>query len=354
MRTKKHYLAPAALLICVGGLESRADLANSYQFNGNGNWSLDAVGQNSTPVGFLDALVPAGSTVVKAFLYSAATPNQNLSSLTFDGTVINVGDFTFLGSHPTGMRAWRTDVTAQVAAKIGGGSAVPFQFAINSETPNSGMDGEILAIVYSNPAETERTIAFLDGFSVSTAQHTEINLSSPLPDPTQSGFEALMSLGIGFSFQNGGVQQQSTVDINGRRLTSAAGGEDDGFSSNGGLITVGGLGDSALNPVNPNAVNTGPRSDDELYNLALGNGVNPLPFITQGDTVIKIDTRNASTDDNIFFIGLNLTARAGVDQPPPPPVDNGPAPVPEVGTTASALAFAGLSGFAWLRRRKQA
>ena len=48
-------------------------------------------------------------------------------------------------------------------------------------------------------------------------------------------------------------------------------------------------------------------------------------------------------------------ATGGISLPPPvdqPPSD--PNAVPEVGTTASALVFAGLSGFAWLRRRKQA
>ena len=47
-------------------------------------------------------------------------------------------------------------------------------------------------------------------------------------------------------------------------------------------------------------------------------------------------------------------ATGGIALPPPPDTDPNPPAVPEVGTAASAMAFAGLSGFAFLRRRKQA
>ena len=41
------------------------------------------------------------------------------------------------------------------------------------------------------------------------------------------------------------------------------------------------------------------------------------PFLTVGLTTITIDTDNPSNDDNIFFAGINITAVAGVNQPPP-------------------------------------
>ncbi len=56
---------------------------------------------------------------------------------------------------------------------------------------------------------------------------------------------------------------------------------------------------------------------------------------------------------NVYVFELQGDLRDPILIPPGPPTDPG-APVPEVGTTASALAFAGLSGFAWLRRRKHA
>lgn len=343
--TNGHKKKAAALLLGVGlaiGTNVNATLINNFQFNGNGNWSLDAVGSNSTPVGDLTAIVPVGSTIEQAFLYSSLFTSST-PTVDFDGTTYGPAEFAPLGA-TAGLQAWRADVTSQVAAKVGGGSASPFTFSILSENPNTQIDGEVLAIVYSNPAEAERTIAFLDGFSATTGDSTAVNLADPL-DTSSPGFEALLSLGIGFGFQGTGMN--SNVDINGRRLTSSAGGQDDGIGANGGLITVGGIDDDPGNPDDPLAAASGdPRIDDELYNLALGNSADATPFLLDGITVIDIDTINPSNNDNIFFLGLNITAEAGVNQPPPGP---GPTPsVPEPFTLS--LMGLGLLGFRFARR----
>ncbi len=324
MTRASHKLAASALAVALLAPVAHASLALSYQFNGKGNWSIDGIGSNSTPVGIVQASVPFGSKVEKAFLYSSAAWGNTLSSLVFDGTTLDSADFADLGS-TGGLRAYRADVTEQVRAKVGGGSATRFDFTVNAENPNFGLDGEVLAVIYSNPTETERTIAFMDGFSATTGDTFKVNLGAPLIDPTTPGFEALFSLGIGFGYQPSG--QYSRVDVNGRRLTTSAGGFDDGAPANGGLITVGGLDDSSANP-SPFALPSDSRSDDELYNLAVGNSEDPTPFLTAGLTSFTIDTLNPSGDDNIFFAGLNLTARAGVNQPPPPPVDMGAVPEP--------------------------
>jgi hypothetical protein len=339
-----------ALLSFTGTAIMRASLTADYQFNGNGNWSLDAVGSNNTPIGNLRADVPTGSTVVKAFLYSSATPDVALGSVTFDGMVLSAASFTNLGSNGAGLTAFRADVTSQVQAKIGSGSGSEFNFAVNNESPNEGLDGEVLAVVYSNPADPVRTIAFLDGFSSSTGDSFKVNLSNPLVDPTTPGFEALMSLGIGFSFQNGGSQQFSNVNVDGRALTHSAGGEDDGVSVDGGLITVGGIGDNPANPVDPNAAPSSPRSDDELYNLALGNSVDPMPFLHTAETSFTVNTDNPSNDDNIFFAGINITASAGVNQPAPPDVPPSLGAVPEP-STYGLLGIAALAGLMIRRQR---
>ena len=334
------------LTLLAGAQLAQASLGVDYQFNGNGNWSLSALGSNNEPTGNLQAFVPTGSTVEKAFLYSTLVPYSSFTSVTFDGTVLNKASFTSLGSNPYGLQAFYQDVTSQVAAKVGSGSASVYNFSV-SENNTYSIDGEALAIVYSNPTEKKRTIAFLGGSTNAAGDSFKVNLAVPLKDPSSAGFEALFSLGIGYSYQSGGSQQYSNVSVDGRKLTSAAGGEDDGGPYDGGLVTIGGIGDNPANPVNPNATPANPRSDDELYNLALGNGDNSSPFLTTGSTSFTVTTQNPSGDDNIFFAGINITADAGVNQPPPTPFPNGAVPEPSTYGLVGAVALAGLA----LRRR---
>lgn len=346
MKLQVHIakLGMASALV-LGATAVHASLSTSYVFNGNGNWSLDGCGSNSTPVCTVSAVVPTGSTIEAAFLYSSL---YNLSgpvavpTVTFEGITYSGADWTSLGSYNPDatvpsftLGAYRTDVTAQIAAAVGGGSDFAFNFTVDSENPNGNIDGEVLAIIYSNPAEQERTIAFLDGFSTSGGDTTTLNLADPLSAAqlADADFEAMLSLGIGFGFQPS--DQFSTVDVNGVNLTTCAGGQDDGGGFNGGLITVGGLGDSTDAPTCTASNNV--RDDDELYSL--------VPFLSEGDTTISIETENPSLNDNIFFAGVNITAVAGVDDDPP-------SSVPEPGSLA--LLGLGLLGVAFSRRKKAA
>ena len=338
-------------LSLLGPTLTQATLTSSYQFNGKGNWSLDAVGGNTSPVGNVQAFVPVGSTVVKAFLYTslwdgaASVPNLSLAGVSYSGAA-----WTALGPNVSAsyLQAYRADVTAQIQAAIGGGSASLFDFSVTETSNTLGTDGEVLAIIYSNPLESERTIAFLDGSSASDGDSTTINFSTALSGVGDPGFEALVSLGIGFGHQPNG--QYSVVQGNGRTLTSSAGGEDDGVPDNGALITVGGLGDSSANP-NPTVFDSGgPRTDDELYDLGQGNSVNSAPFLSNGLTSYTFNTNNPSDNDNIFFLGVNITARAGVNQPPPPATPG----VPDSGSTAGLAALGIIALAAWKRATKSA
>jgi hypothetical protein len=112
-----------------------------------------------------------------------------------------------------------------------------------------------------------------------------------------------MSLGISYSYSTPDYNGQYIIlemSVNGQRISTSAGGQDDGEAENGALITVGGIGDSNNNPPDPYALpgSAGSRSDDELYSL--------LPFVNNGDTSFTVHTVNPSNDDNIFFAAITL------------------------------------------------
>src|ERR1700689_3944276 len=138
----KKLNARFALNIVAGGLmlgltcaTSRAQLSPFYTATGDINWSISGVGSNLTPVGNLQANVPVGSTVVAAYLLSSTytagpTPNVTLGTTTYSGA-----QWTALppDATETGLQAFSANVTAQVQAAVGGGSATPFFF---SDTEN--------------------------------------------------------------------------------------------------------------------------------------------------------------------------------------------------------------------------
>ena len=91
-RLLQHILALSLILAVLMSIhtEARATLISSYQFNGTGNWSIDGVGSNNSPVGTLDAFVPVGATVEKAFLYSSTWnfTSPIVPSVNFNGTTV--------------------------------------------------------------------------------------------------------------------------------------------------------------------------------------------------------------------------------------------------------------------------
>jgi hypothetical protein len=329
-------IAVAAVLAC--GTASAA-LNPAGVYNGNVGLSVDGVGSTASNVGFVQADIPVGATILQAYLYSAGTPHPwysdsprtladyNSAGITLAGTPI-VNFSTLVGAVATprpDIGRWytgRADVTALVQSLTAGAVTNSFSWAVSEGTRSNRIDGNVLAIVYSHASLPTASVALLDGGQNTGGETTIVGLGAPLPDTTLPGFAASLGFGISFSCCN----QQSTIRVNGSVLTETAGGFNDGAQlSDGSLITVGGLGD---NPGN----NVGYASDDELYDLK--------PFLATGANSFSIGTVNATNDDNIFFAHLYITAEIKDITPV----------VPEPSTYA--LMLAGLAAVGALAKRR--
>ena len=266
--------------------------------------SVDGLGSNAAS-GIIQVEKPsAGATVRKAYMAAA--------SRGFSGRVLANGDVKIDGtgvvwslttpSSISSSNSW-ADVTSIVKSKIDAAPAGRVDFTI-TEVSTTGIDGEILAVIFDDPAQTSsNTVILLFGAQNVLGDTFNIGLANPL-DKSDPNLVLDMSLGIGFGYQTSSVNNQfSTVDVNSVRMTSSAGGQDDGAGANGALLTAGGLDDSNVNP-DPYAAPANARTDDELYDL--------LPFVKDGDTAITVFTKNPSNDDNIFFAALNLASTTAV------------------------------------------
>ncbi|WP_395849825.1 kelch repeat-containing protein [Cystobacter fuscus] len=288
-------------------LESRLESSPSDSFTpvatevGLITLSIDGLGTASA-TGTLQVQKPAGATVRRAFLAAASTglTRRKLinGDVRLDGQTVN-----WSLSVQNNISSWNhwAEVTSIVRAKLDKAPAGRVPISV-SEVNSSGIEGEILAVIFDDPAAPARTVHLLFGTQQAQGNTLDITLAEPFQGNTP-GLLLDLSLGISFGFQSGTEteSQRSIVEVNGLRMTSLAGGQDDGENMNGSLLTVGGLDDTHDNPP-PFLLGPGPRQDDELYDLR--------PFVDEGSTRLTLFTQNPSNNDNIFFGALYTSSAA--------------------------------------------
>jgi hypothetical protein len=270
--------------------------------------SVDAAGSNDLSH-VVSVKKPAKDAVVeKAFLMAAssgvvAIGNDNV---TLDGAAVTWIDSVLndISGSSGFFNSVLADVTSIVKPKVDAAGAGTIDFALAEPFNNFAIDGEVLAVVFRTPSDAEkRTVVLMFGGQQLAGDRFELTLAEPI-DPKVRGSFANMGLGISYSAQPTG--QYSVIDVNGQRLSTSAGGQDDGSFANGALITAGGLGDVKANPVDPNAQPADTRTDDEMYDL--------LKFLDAETEKILVDTYNPSNDDNIFFAWFEMSGKGDVNK----------------------------------------
>ncbi len=294
-------VAASLVITAPAGAQISAVVTDSGQIS----LSLDASGSNaaSHAIGFEK---PAGATVRSVYIAAATYSGATLpdGQITIDGVPV-FWDMKFFND-ATYDNGWADITGTSVTTTLNAAPAGPGTLTITEGASNTSIDGEILAIIWDDPnvpPSDTQGIILLFGGQAQAGDTFNVNLSEPL-DLSSGDVKADLALGISFGFQPN-TPQISEIDVNGSRMTSSAGGQDDGAGENGALITVGGVGDTNGNPP-PFAVPvTESDPDDELYDL--------LPFYVPSSTLIVIDTFNPSNDDNIFF-GAICTSVAAITQ----------------------------------------
>jgi PKD repeat protein len=254
--------------------------------------------------GVLQVEKPAGATVRSAY-FGATTTGFRRHLLGYDDVKLENVAVSWDIVTPSGIQGYNFwgEVTDIVKAKLDAAPAGRSDFSLH-EADTDNIEGAVLVVIFDDPSQPkDNTVALLFGAQQTTGDTFALRFAQPI-DRSDPSFRLMMSLGISFGHQSPSAQQYSLIEVNGRRMTSSAGGEDDGQTQNGALLTVGGLGDSHDNPSDPYASPTHPRSDDELYDLS--------PFVSEGDTELTVVTSNPSNDDNIFFAAFFLQNAAAV------------------------------------------
>jgi hypothetical protein len=283
--------APRAADAAGGGLQLKVNV------RGRVSRSIAAVAGDRAAGGTLTVRKPARATVRKAYLAIASTgfTNEPLTDpLTVDGEQV-----AMMNEVATGIGSYNyfSEITDLVKTKIDKAPTGGVTFVVAEPQPGL-VDGEIVVVIFDDPAvRADQTVSLLYGTLRPAGDEYQVSLAWPIRKSDRAT-RLEMSLGISSSFQSGGARQDSSVDVDGRRLTTSAGGEDDGAPHDGALITAGGDGDSSADPTDPRDTPAQPRSDDELYDLT--------PFVTDGDTTVAVRAANPSLDDNVLLATFTM------------------------------------------------
>ncbi len=251
---------------------------------------------------------PSGATVRAAYL-ATATVTGTTHRLQPGDVRLAGQPVTWIATEPGAGQAtnYLADVTQIVKPILDAAASGQVMLTIEEFTSDK-IDGDVLAVIYDDPNEiVNNSVTLYFGGATSNRVRIPLEFDNPVrrSDPRT---RVEMGLGISGSAQTrsllrGGASfDRLVIDVDGVRMTTAAGGHDDGVALPGGLLTAGGSRDDLTAPVDPMAEPTQFTSDDERYDLT--------PFLRDGSRRATVDATNDG-QANLFFAGVFASVPRG-------------------------------------------
>lgn len=271
----------------------------NYGFRGTGQFTLsvDGVGvgaYNTLDSGFIQVEKPAGATVEAVYMLAmgdvATDYNPSASPVRIAGVVpvLSAEDEDYDASGFSSAHTQFGEVTSSLASTL---NALPAGTSDLLVEELETLEGVNLFVVWNDPGAPTTSAAIWMG-SQNTLNGASGSLLFDPIDTSSPDFEVTMGIGIGYSYNDpttAAPEQVSRFRVNGSQIANRAGGYDDGLDGNGGLWTIGGLGDD------PNAI------DDELYDVT--------SYIDDGDTSIDWTADSVTGHDVDWINSVYAQAR---------------------------------------------
>lgn len=292
------------------GLHEMARYMGHYQASTDGLSVASGIGN-------LDILKPTGATTVKAaFLTTGGRDNQAVLSpeptVTLNGDPVTSfssrariagapspfqGDFTNYFADVTGVVNSYFATNPVGAPETAPWAGTKFQIPATYSIADGLNDpaGMSLIVIFNNPTMgNDASVVVYFGTSNSAGQDFTLDFQA-LPNAQTNSW-----LSFGISWSSGGgqysnIKAKDNINTSDVLLSGSAGGYEDGVSG-GDLLTVGGVGDSTVNPTSPTL--GGGQADDELYNID--------SHLVTGANQVIMNMTNPSGDDNVFQAVLSV------------------------------------------------
>jgi hypothetical protein len=262
-----------------------ASMTQEFSVSGRYVLSVDGGGSHTSTSYSMSINKPSSTaTIHKIYATAVTVPYESdpgASVLSVDGTTLSLGSSGYESTYQVYSRY--DDVTTQLETAFNAFSVGANTITVEESGSAASVDGSGIVVIWEDTSlTTNNTITLALGVDSIYTGYAQ-SLTTTAMDTSSSDF--LVDLGLGLSYSTGDSSQIANFAFNGTTITTTAGGYDDGTYGNGGLVTVGGDGDS---------------SASERYDVT--------SYVSNGDTSFDLElTSSGHQYDYVFLVWVEAT-----------------------------------------------